>query len=816
MSCVGSHERFKQGALRKGAIVALVLGVIAPSLLAVPLRASHQQIVPSTPSGEGKSAPNRLEPGKTLEQALAGGESHSYEIQVATGQFLHAVVDQLGVDVALTLYGPDGKKIASMDSPNGAFGLEQISTIAEAAGIYRLEVVSDDKSAPAGRYRVTVNPLRAPSDQDRARISAERIFFEAGQVQAQGSADSLRDAIQKYVATLPLWRSAGDAYEEVLTLNNIGRIYSSQGEKQKALDYYALALPLERGAHDPDDEAETLNDIGLVYDDLGKKQEALDWYTSALTLWRAVGDARGEASTLGNAGIVYLSQGDQQKALNYFFRALTLLRALGDHGRESVTLSNIGAAYDALGEMQKALEYYAQSLALTRALADGRGEAVTLNNIAAVYSSLGENQKALEYLSLALPLNRQAGDRGAEANTLNSIGHIHFVMGENQKALDYFFQSLPIERAVGDRLRESVALSNIGAAYDAMGERRKALEYYDQALTLERTVRFRAGEAGTLRAMGKVYDELNRRQEALDSLGQALALFRQISSPLSEGHTLQSLMEHWKQLGNPGLAIFFGKQAINKIQQIRANILGLEYESRQSFLKSHQDVYRELADLLISQGRLPEAEEVLGLLKNEEYFEFIRRDGKAASSLTASVALTKDESEVNRKYEENANRITAIGNEWAVLRAKPSRTPEEEKRLADISDQLKLANEEWGKFLSGLYAEFGKTKQAQTTVENLKESASGMQQVVRALGAGTVALYTLVGEEKYRVIVVTPTVMVAREYPITAAELRKKVFEFRQALVNPKSDPVPQAQELYRNPRRPCGSGHRRARKQSH
>ncbi len=118
--------------------------------------------------------------------------------------------------------------------------------------------------------------------------------------------------------------------------------------------------------------------------------------------------------------------------------------------------------------------------------------------------------------------------------------------------------------------------------------------------------------------------------------------------------------------------------------------------------------------------------------------------------------------------------------------------------MEELSEQLKLANEEWGKFLSGLYEEFGKTKQAQTTVENLEESASGMQQVVRALGAGTVALYTLVGEEKYRVIVVTPTVMVAREYPIPAAELRKKVFEFRQALVNPKSDPVPQAQELYK------------------
>ena len=40
--------------------------------------------------------------------------------------------------------------------------------------------------------------------------------------------------------------------------------------------------------------------------------------------------------------------------------------------------------------------------------------------------------------------------------------------------------------------------------------------------------------------------------------------------------------------------------------------------------------------------------------------------------------------------------------------------------------------------------------------------------------------------------------MQAREYPIRAADLRKKVLDFRQALDDPRSNPVPLAQELYR------------------
>ena len=47
---------------------------------------------------------------------------------------------------------------------------------------------------------------------------------------------------------------------------------------------------------------------------------------------------------------------------------------------------------------------------------------------------------------------------------------------------------------------------------------------------------------------------------------------------------------------------------------------------------SKEDVYRTLADLLITAGRLPEAQQVLDLLKDEEYFEFVRRDAQTAST----------------------------------------------------------------------------------------------------------------------------------------------------------------------------------------
>jgi CHAT domain-containing protein/tetratricopeptide (TPR) repeat protein len=819
---------------------ALVLLCFVPLLTAAPAD-SPPRSTSANPAQE-KTPAIRLEGGKPFEKSLAGGDADSYEIQVRAGQFFHAVVDQLGIDVVLTIYGPDGKRIATMDSPNGAFGLEQISTIAGSAGVYRLEVVPGDKDASAGRYRVTISPPRAPTATDRARIEAEQRLAATAQMPL-GNAESRRRVAQRYEETLELWRAAGDTYEEALTLNNIGQIElrlgdarkaldywnqalplyrlardrageaavlsnialanDSLGQKQKALEYNNLALPLARAAGDCMGEAAILSNIGSLYGDLGEKQQALDYFRQALPLRRAAGDRDGEAATLNNIGETYVDLGDAPEALHSFEQALPLARAAHDGFGEAVSLTNIGFAHKALGEMQEALSFYKQALLLHRAIGDRDEEAATLSDIGKLYAELGDNEKALNYYNQGLPLQQAAGDRLGEARTLNSIGRTYYDMGKKQEALDSYSQALPLHRAVGDRAGEAATLQNIGDVYTSLGEEQRALDYYNQALPLRRAVGDRNGEAATLNTISVVHALHGEKEQALAGYSAALALAREVRSPLEEADILNNLMALWRSAGEPGTAIFFGKQAVDKYQQVRANIRGFEKQTQQSFLKSKEKTYRVLAELLIGQGRLPEAQQVLGLLKNEEYFEFIRRDGKEAGSRAAPVNLTKNEEVLELEYEANAGRVTAVGNEWAALRAKPERTPEEERRFAELSEQLKAANGAWEKFLSGLYAELRQVKSAeesQKEVAQRQEEASGMQRVVRQLSttSGAVALYTLVGEERYRVIVVTPTVMVAREYPIKAEDLRKKVFEFRQALIDPKSDPVPQAQELYR------------------
>jgi len=78
----------------------------------------------------------------------------------------------------------------------------------------------------------------------------------------------------------------------------------------------------------------------------------------------------------------------------------------------------------------------------------------------------------------------------------------------------------------------------------------------------------------------------------------------------------------------------------------------------------------------------------------------------------------------------------------------------------------------------------------------LRES-QGLMEDLRELPAGSVAIYTLVGANEVHAILRTPDTQKAYEYPISAADLNRKVFEFRQLVQDPTLDPRPAAQELY-------------------
>lgn len=704
----------------------------------------------------------------------------------------------------LLLCGPTqfhaGSLICNPSNPNGTSLPRFALAINDATNVIQ--------EPAAGSRRPSAS--QPPQDLTQAKAKADAAFAAGERLRKEDSAKLFKRAIEKYGEALLLYRATGSRSDEAKTLTYIGIAYKSLYNNRRALDFFNQALTVFRDLGDRAGEATTLTGIGAAYDSLGEKQQALEFLSQALPIQEGVGDRAAEANTLNQLGTLYQSLGQRQKAIKHLHEALQLRRAVKDLRGEAETLNDIGEVHHSLGEIQKARESFNAALLICRSVASRSGEARALSNIGAVYNSLGEKQEALKTFDRALLLYKATGDRAGEAATLNDMGVAYYSLRFNFLALAFFNNALRIYRAIADRNNEARTLDNIGSVY-LMGlprfsnlieyrsgewktlydDRKKALRFYIQALRLRRAVGDRGGEAITLGNIGFVYASLRDRQRALQFYSEALPLFREVRDRAGEATTSHNLMFFWTS-DNGALAVFFGKQAVNALQQLRENISGLEKGLQRTFLRSKESTYRMLASLLISQGRLPEAQHVLGLLKEEEYFDFVRRDAEAASLTSARISFTSAETELEKRYSEITDRIAKIGAEHSEMLAIKERTPEQEKRLSELEAHQQIARQVFQKFLDQLRAELKLNPRETVATRDLQV----LKGTLRELNA--VALYTIVGQEKYYLILITPDVEKAFEYKISEAELNKKVFAFRKVLSDPAADPLPLAQELYR------------------
>jgi CHAT domain-containing protein/Tfp pilus assembly protein PilF len=486
----------------------------------------------AAPSAQGSIS---LEPGKPVERELSGGQSHSYKITATSGQYLHIVVEQRGIDVAVALFTPDGKKIGEVDGERATVGSETILAISEAAGAYRIKARSVEKTAKTGRYKIKIEVLREATAEDKYRVAAESIFREAEELR-QGTVEEKRKSVEKYHEALELYRRAGDRSKEAVTLLNTGMAHVYLGEQQKALEKYNEALPISRAVGNRSLEAAILSNICAVYYSLGEMRKVVEKSNEALPISRAAGDRRREAHLLNNIGMAYWAQGEMRKALDKFNEALPISRAVGDRYREGNILSNIGVTYQSMGEARKALEKCNEALLIFQTVDNRLAQTSMLNRIGEIHRSLGETRRALDKFNKALPLSRAAGDSTGEANALDNIGEIHWSLGETQKAIEKYNEALPLRKAVGERRNEASTLHKIGEVHRSLGETQKALDKFNEALTLSRAVGDRNGEAATLLAIARVEQTRGALTQAHQTIEQAIGIVESLRADIREEH----------------------------------------------------------------------------------------------------------------------------------------------------------------------------------------------------------------------------------------------------------------------------------------
>jgi CHAT domain-containing protein len=726
---------------------------------------------------------------------------------------------------AIEFYGQSLAIFRELGDQDGeGYALLNLGLAHSKIGDYRLAIEFYEQSLPI---------FRELGDQDGEGNALNNLGF------AYRNLENYRLAIEFYGQSLIIFRELGDRRSEGVVLRNLSTAHHSIGDYRRAIEYDERALVIARELDDRRNEGVTLGNLGRAHDSIGEYRRALGFHEQHLAIARELDDRAHEGAALGSLGSVYLSLGDYHQAINFYEQALTIALELEDRANEGAVLGNLGNAYLSLGDYRRAIEYHEQHLAIARELSDRAGEGRALNslggsylrldnygraidlheqalaiardignpysegialgNLGNVYWSLGDYRRAINFYEESLAIARETGDRLGERNALGNLGNVYLLGLKNYpRAISFHEQSLAIAREIEDRTGEGTTLGNLGLAYWILGDHQQAIAFHQQSLAIARDIGDRRGEGGALNNLGMTYRSLGQEDRALEFYSQALPIFNALGSRAEAGRTLGNIGKLLNAQAQPELAITFLKASVDVRESIRGDIRSLDTALQQSFTDTVADDYRLLADLLLLQNRILEAQRVLDLLKVQELDESLR-GVRSTSDTSGGVAFWQMETDLLTLY----NQVLTDADELAQLQAADydSLSPAQQQRLQDLRQRNTDVQRRFTAFLDlpevrQLLAQIRQETEGQNLAIETQHRA--LQNNLRRLPQRTALLYPLILPDRLELVLVTADGPPLR-YPITVKgeELNRAIVAFGQALKDPSSDIQPLAQQLY-------------------
>lgn len=599
-------------------------------------------------------------------------------------------------------------------------------------------------------------------------------------------------------------------------LNALAAIHNQLAQYERAIPLLQRALLISERSRGPEhpETARSLNNLGKTYGETGQYELALPLLQRALAIAEKTSGPEhpDTAWVVGNLGSLYDAFAQYEKALQFTRRALEIReKALGnDHPLTAESLINLASTYTNLAQHDKALPLEQRALAINeRTLGtEHSNTALVLNNLALTHAKLGQFDKALELQEKALSIHEKVlgPDHPNTASVLNNIASTHSALAQYEQALQAEERALGIsERVLGpDHPNTASILSNLAITYYKLGKTDAALELLRRALSIREKA---LGDdhpdtALSLSNLANHYFYSEQYEKALPLLQRAYVIREKT---LGTDHpetatTLADIAYAFKGMGQPDLAIAFYKASINAYQSHRERISRIDNQTLQSYTETVEYVYQSLAELLVAQGLLPDAQSVLDMLKENEQFEFIRRSGNADPRLTR-IGYNANEQVWMTRYRRIADRLAALGVEEQALQkqVKLGLNAEQKLRQKELVADLLVAKSAFESFLKEMREEFASQGPAKTAEasETSRDALRELQGLIRNVGPDVVLLQYYVTDDKLGMLLTTPGIQLARSSNVSAKDLKRQIAEYRRTLRDPKSDSKKLSQALY-------------------
>ncbi|MCA9516362.1 MAG: CHAT domain-containing protein, partial [Myxococcales bacterium] len=518
-----------------------------------------------------------------------------------------------------------------------------------------------------------------------------------------------------------------------------------------------------------------IDNVGQVLQRAGRPVEAEARFREALGIREKerIGTIADLARSYGQLGALHTELGRYAEAERELTKALSLRMTGWSEEQEVVTsLNNLAVLRDLIGDHLGASKLY-QAL-LERLTKVGRRSlplAVAHYNVASAEAHAGHLDVALQHMDVALRMARGTTPRGS------------YIEGRM-------------------RLGRATVLAKLGRADDALAAAREALGAIE---------RVHGAAGGYVARAHRFVGELALGRGALDEARRELGLGMALATESGALEELWPAQLGYARLlarrGATGPAVLLAKEAVRTIERLRAGVRDIDGGRLDfAFAEDRQDAYRFLADELFALGRLPEAMDVLGLLKASELDAFaVRGRANAAGTAADPVPTVPSEAPLEERFAAVRDELTARGAELAALREKKQRvgadglTAAEQARLVELRGVVELGRKAFDAYLASLDRDIAllPVPRAMALAALDIKRVRSMQGTLRALGDGVVLVHYLAVEGRLRILLTTPDVQLAREVPIAGDSLGRLIGRFRELLEEPTSDPKPLAKRFY-------------------
>jgi len=240
-----------------------------------------------------------------------------------------------------------------------------------------------------------------------------------------------------------------DSQSEAAVTGNLGSVYYTRGDLDKAEEMYEKSLEIEEKLGRLKGMALAYGNLGLVYYTRGDLDKAEEMHEKSLEIEKKLGQLEGIARVYGNLGIVYDKRGDLDKAEEMYEKSLEIEKKIGRFEGMAYLYGNLGIVYDKRGDLDKAEEMYEKSLEIDKKLGRIEGIARQYGNLGIIYKRQGDLDKAKEMHLKSLEINEKIGRLEGMATNYGNIGNVYDKQGDNDKARQYWEKALELYKRIG-------------------------------------------------------------------------------------------------------------------------------------------------------------------------------------------------------------------------------------------------------------------------------------------------------------------------------------------------------------------------------